>query len=132
VNRIGPHHLKGYGTIAGSRRKENLYLIEVVSIVEKPSVEHARAHLRVDGLGDDEFLAWFGMHVLTPSIFEILARMIRDEVRDGGEFQLTRAQEIQRSREGYLAYEMTDARRYDFGTAQDYLESLTAFARPGI
>ena len=33
--------------------------------------------------------------------------MIRDNVRDHGEFQLTRAQEIQRQREGYLALEMT-------------------------
>jgi UTP--glucose-1-phosphate uridylyltransferase len=132
VNRIGPQELKGYGTIAGRRTRENPLLVEVSAIVEKPEAGYARTHLRVDGLADDEFLGWFGMHVLTPSIFQILDEMIQDELRDNGEFQLTRAQEIQRRREGYLAYEMTAGRRYDFGTPQDYLESLAAFARPGI
>jgi UTP--glucose-1-phosphate uridylyltransferase len=132
VNRIGPQELKGYGTIAGQRIRDNPRLIEVSAIVEKPDPSYARTHLRVNGLADDEFLSWFGMHVLTPSIFIILAEMIQKDVRDNGEFQLTRAQEIQRSREGYLAFEMTAARRYDFGTPPDYLESLAAFARPGI
>jgi UTP--glucose-1-phosphate uridylyltransferase len=132
VNRIGPHQLRGYGTIAGYRIKDHPQLIKVSSIVEKPSVEYARAHLRVDGLEDDEYLGWFGMHILAPSIFDVLAEMINKDTRDNGEFQLTRAQEIQRSREGYLAYEMIHARRYDFGAPQDYLENLAAFARPGI
>ena len=132
VNRIGPQDLKGYGTIAGRRFEGDPQMIEVSAIVEKPEVGLARSRLRVDGLGEDEFLGWFGMHLLTPSIFEILAEMIRDDARDGGEFQLTRAQEMQRSREGYLAYEMTAARRYDFGAPQDFLDSLSAFARPGI
>ena len=61
----------------------------------------------MDGLADDEFLGWFGMHLLAPSIYDVLDEMIRDDLRDNGEFQLTRAQEIQRQREGYLALEMT-------------------------
>ncbi len=132
VNRIGPQELSGYGTIAGRRTAHNPRLIEVSAIVEKPAMEYARAHLSVDGLEKDQYLGWFGMHVLTPSIFEVLAGMIRDNVRDTGEFQLTRAQEIQRSREGYLAFEMTDARRYDFGTPREMIASLSSFARPGV
>jgi UTP--glucose-1-phosphate uridylyltransferase len=132
VNPIGPQDLGGYGTIAGRRMLPNPQLIEVTAIVEKPSVEYARTHLRVDGLESDRYLGWFGMHLLAPSIFEVLAEMIRDDVRDAGEFQLTRAQEIQRSRDGYFAFEMTRARRYDFGTPQEWIASLTAFARPGI
>jgi UTP--glucose-1-phosphate uridylyltransferase len=55
--------------------------------------------------------------------------MIRDDIRDGGEFQLTRAQEIQRQREGYLALEMTRAERFDFGLPDDYLRSLQIFRK---
>jgi UTP--glucose-1-phosphate uridylyltransferase len=106
VNRIGSAQLKGYGTIAGARRKDFSRLIDVSRIVEKPDPELARRELRVDGLGADEFFGWFGMHLLAPSIYDVLERMIRDDVRDGGEFQLTRAQELQREREGYLALEM--------------------------
>lgn len=130
VNRITEGDLKGYGTIAGTRRKEHPSLIEVSLIIEKPDPAIAREHLRVDDLGKGEFLGWFGMHLLSPSIYEILGEMIREDIRDGGEFQLTRAQEIQRQREGYLALEMTRAVRYDFGVPDDYLRSLQSFRIP--
>jgi UTP--glucose-1-phosphate uridylyltransferase len=130
VNRISPAELKGYGTIAGRRRDGDARLIDVSLIIEKPAVEVAREKLRVDGLGEDEFLGWFGMHLLAPSIFDVLENMIRDDMRDNGEFQLTRAQEIQRQREGYLALEMNAARRYDFGTPADYVSALQEHARP--
>src|SRR4051812_20322933 len=94
VNRISPAELKGFGTIAGKRRADDPRLIDVSLIIEKPDVATARAKLRVDGLGDDEFLGWFGMHLLSPSIYHILEEMIRNDTRDNGEFQLTRAQEI--------------------------------------
>ena len=53
--------------------------------------------------------------------------MIRDNVRDHGEFQMTRAQEIQRQREGYLALEMTAAKRFDFGLPDDFVRSVGEF-----
>jgi UTP--glucose-1-phosphate uridylyltransferase len=127
VNRITPAQLRGYGTIAGSRRADDPRLIDVSLIIEKPDVETARAQLRVEDLPDDIFLGWFGMHLLAPSIYDVLGEMIRDDVRDGGEFQLTRAQEIQRQREGYLALEMTTAQRFDFGLPDDFLASVQAF-----
>ncbi len=129
VNRIGPDDLKGYGTIAGFRRKESPSLIDVSLIIEKPGIDLARQQLRVEGLGSEEFLGWYGMHLLSPSIHDILEEMIRDNIRDGGEFQLTRAQEIQRQREGYLALEMTGAERFDFGLPDDYLAGLAAFRK---
>lgn len=127
VNRIGPGELKGFGTIAGRRQTADPRLIDVSLIIEKPDVATARAQLRVDGLADDEFLGWFGMHLLAPSIYDILGEMIADDIRDNGEFQLTRAQEIQRQREGYLALEMTDATRFDFGVPDDFVRSVVAF-----
>lgn len=127
VNAIGPSELKGFGTIAGKRRSDNPRLIDVSLIIEKPSVEIAREKLRVGGLKDDVFLGWFGMHLLAPSIYEILEEMIRNNIRDNGEFQLTRAQEIQRQREGYLALEMLTAIRFDFGVPDDFVPALRAF-----
>jgi len=127
VNRIGPAELKGYGTIAGRRRPDRPRLIDVSLIIEKPDVTTARKQLRVDGLDEDVFLGWFGLHLLAPSIYDVLEEMIHGEGRDNGEFQLTRAQEIQRGREGYLALEMTGAERFDFGVPDDFLRSLQAF-----
>jgi UTP--glucose-1-phosphate uridylyltransferase len=127
VNRIGPDDLKGFGTIAGKRRPQDSRLIDVSLIIEKPAIPIAREKLRVDGLEENVFLAWFGMHLLAPSIYEILEEMIRDNTRDNGEFQLTRAQELQRQREGYLAIEMIDSTRFDFGTPDDFVQSLSTF-----
>jgi len=131
VNRITASELKGYGTIAGTRRVNQPRLIDVALIIEKPSPEVARAQLHVDGLPADTWLGWFGMHLLAPSIFDVLQQMIRDDVRDHGEFQLTRAQELQRQREGYLALEMTGAERFDFGVPDDFVRSLQAFRSSG-
>jgi UTP--glucose-1-phosphate uridylyltransferase len=127
VNRISAAELKGYGTIAGARQADNPRLIDVSLIIEKPDAAVARAKLRVNDLPGETWLGWFGMHLLAPSIYEVLGEMIRDEVRDNGEFQLTRAQEIQREREGYLALEMSGAERFDFGTPDDFVRSVGAF-----
>lgn len=129
VNRISAGELKGYGTIAGKRRAENQRLIDISLIIEKPAVAVAQEKLHVDGLPAETWLGWFGMHLLAPSIYDILGEMIRDNVRDNGEFQLTRAQEIQRQRHGYLALEMTGAQRFDFGVPDDFVASVQAFRR---
>jgi len=131
VNRITASELKSYGTIAGTRRIDTPRLIDVALIIEKPSQDVARAQLHVDGMPPDTWLGWFGMHLLAPSIFDVLEQMIRDDVRDHGEFQLTRAQELQRQREGYLALEMTGAERFDFGVPDDFVRSLQAFRSSG-
>jgi len=127
VNRISAGELKGYGTIAGKRRAENQRLIDISLIIEKPAVTVAQEKLHVDGLPAETWLGWFGMHLLAPSIYDILGEMIRDNTRDNGEFQLTRAQEIQRQRHGYLALEMTSAQRFDFGVPDDFVASVQAF-----
>ncbi len=127
VNRITADQLKGYGTIAGRRQADNPRLIDVSLIIEKPAVAVAREKLHVNDLPSDTWLGWFGMHLLAPSIYDVLDEMIRNNVRDNGEFQLTRAQEILRQREGYLALEMTGARRFDFGVPDDFVASVQAF-----
>jgi len=127
VNQISANELKGYGTIAGTRRAENPRLIDVSLIIEKPTATVAQEKLHVNDLPTGTWLGWFGMHLLAPSIYEILGEMIRDNVRDNDEFQLTRAQEIQRQREGYLALEMPGAERFDFGVPDDFVRSVQAF-----
>lgn len=129
VNRISAGELKGYGTIAGQRRADHPRLIDVSLIIEKPDPAVARQKLHVGDLPAETWLGWFGMHLLAPSIYSILEEMIRDNNRDNGEFQLTRAQEIQRQREGYLALEMTAAERFDFGVPDDFVRSVQAFRK---
>ena len=129
VNRITADQLKGYGTIAGKRHEANRRLIDISQIIEKPSAAVAHERLFVSDLPNETWLGWFGLHLLAPSIYDVLGEMIQNDVRDNGEFQLTRAQEIQRQREGYLALEMTDAQRFDFGVPDDFVASLQAFRK---
>jgi UTP--glucose-1-phosphate uridylyltransferase len=128
VNRIRASDLKGYGTIAGKRLPADPSLIDVSLIIEKPSIEVARRKLRVDGLADDEYLGWFGMHALSPSIYDVLEEMIATDVRQQGEIQLTYAQELQRRREGYCALEIEDGRRFGFGMPRDFVRSVIEYA----
>lgn len=127
VNRISAGELKGYGTIAGRRLAVNPRLIDVSLIIEKPAIAVAEEKLQVENLPAGTWLGWFGLHLLAPSIYDILGEMIRDNVRDNGEFQLTRAQEIQRQRHGYLALEMLGAQRFDFGVPDDFVASVRGF-----
>ena len=129
VNRITADQLKGYGTIAGKRRAENARIVDISLIIEKPTAAVAREKLHVNDLPAETWLGWFGMHLLAPSIYEILGEMIRDDVRDNGEFQLTRAQEIQRQHDGYLALEITNAQRFDFGVPDDFVASVREFRK---
>ncbi len=128
VNRIRAADLKGYGTIAGNRLQGRPELISITRIVEKPSIETARQSLRVSGLEEDEFLGWFGMHILSPAIFDVLGEMIDNDDRQKGEFQLTYAQELLRQRQGHFALEIQDGTRFDFGTPQDFANSIPRFA----
>lgn len=128
VNRIHAHELKGYGTIAGQRWQAKPHILDVSLIIEKPDLDVARTKLRVDGLEADEFLGWFGMHALSPSIFEVLEEMIAKDIRQNGEIQLTYAQELLRQREGYCALEIQDGKRFDFGLPQDFVKSVSEFA----
>lgn len=129
VCRIGPSQLHGYGTIHGTRFEADPRLIKIEHLVEKPSLEVARADLRFDDLPEDTWLGWFGLHALSPAIFDVLEELIRDEIRVGGEIQMTHAQDILRQRAGYLALEMTGSERFDFGLPSMLAASMTAYAK---
>ena len=62
-------------------------------IHEKPTVEIARSKLVTPGLPAGNYLAHFGMHVFSPRIFDSLEYLIKNNLREKGEIQLTAAQE---------------------------------------
>jgi UTP--glucose-1-phosphate uridylyltransferase len=65
------------------------------------------------------------MHVFTPEIFTCLEEMIREDCRQGGEFQLTTAQERLRTRGRYLAEEVAGS-RHDMGNPAGLVETQEA------
>ncbi len=65
--------LPRYGTVGGQQvpGKPGVYRIEAV--LEKPNPTEAEQRLIVPGLRSGHYLCFFGMHVLTPTIFDILS-----------------------------------------------------------
>ena len=102
-------------------------------IVEKPTVDYARAHLATPGLPAGNYLAHFGMWVFSPRIFESLEYLFENNLRDKGEFQLTAAQEHlrQQSPEAYWAV-VTQGQRYDTGIPYGLMETQLALALSGV
>ena len=118
-----------YGTIGGQRvaGRQDLYRVETV--VEKPTPTEAERRLVVPGMRAGHYLCFFGMHVLTPAVFEILGARL-DRIDGNGRVTLSEAlAELARS-EKYLALEKRDW-RYDVGVKYGLLNAQLALALSG-
>lgn len=118
-----------FGTVSGRPVPRWNGLYEIDTSVEKPEPGLARERLRVGGLPADTYLCWFGLHAMTPDIFDCLARMEGDGVTEGGELQLTGAQAMLSTQRTYFALEI-NGDHYDTGSPEGYVEAVAAFARP--
>jgi UTP--glucose-1-phosphate uridylyltransferase len=118
-----------YGTVGGRRipGRQNLYQIETV--IEKPTPTKAEQQLTMSGLRAGHYLCFFGMHVLTPTVFEILEKQIEAAGADGGVNLSDALSELAR-REQYLALEKWDW-RYDIGSRYGLLTAQLALALSG-
>lgn len=101
-------------------------ILSLTQIYEKPDLEYARRHLRVERLAADQFLGIFGIYILTPTIFDILAETINQNLRQKGEFQLTSCLEILRQEEGMTGY-LVKGQYFDTGMPQFYRQTIIDF-----
>jgi UTP-glucose-1-phosphate uridylyltransferase len=125
LRRVQEHEVVHYGTACGQWLEKDR-LLEAAQFVEKPEVDYARSHLRVPGLPEAEYLAFFGQYVIKPRVFDFLEERIVHGRREWGEFQLTSALEDLRQEDGFLGL-VIDGRCYDIGLPESYLQTLQAF-----
>jgi UTP--glucose-1-phosphate uridylyltransferase len=105
--------------------KQRLYEIE--DVVEKPTPTEAEQRLIVPGLRAGHYLCFFGMHVLTPAVMELLGK----ELSGGAEkVHLSTALAKLAAMERYLAFEL-QGRRYDIGVKYGLLIAQLALALSG-
>lgn len=118
-----------YGAVGGHRLRERTDLYRVESVLEKPTPTLAEQRLMVPGLRAGHYLCFFGTHVLTPAVFEILEELIG---RGDGPKKVTLADALSvlAKRERYLAMEMPD-RRYDIGVRYGLMTAQLALALNG-
>jgi UTP--glucose-1-phosphate uridylyltransferase len=122
-----------FGTIKGDPVEPAKGIYRADLIIEKPSIETAREKLVTPGLAAGNYLSHFGMHVFSPRIFDSLEYLIKNNIREKNEFQLTAAQEHLRQHSGgkYWAV-VTQGQRYDTGIPYGLMETQLALALNGI
>jgi UTP--glucose-1-phosphate uridylyltransferase len=118
-----------YGCVGGFRvaGRERLYQIDTV--LEKPTPTEAEQRLAVPGLRAGRYLCFFGMHVLTPTVMESLARQHHDKAGAARTELSPALAELARA-ERYLAYEML-GHRHDIGISYGLLRAQLALALAG-
>ncbi len=118
-----------YGTVGGRRvaGRQDLYQIETV--IEKPTPTTAEQHLIVPGLRAGHYLCFFGIHVLTPTVLDILRGKV-EAAAGQRKVALSDALTGLAGREQYLALEMHDW-RYDVGVKYGLLTAQLALALSG-
>ena len=117
-----------YGAVGGHLVAGKKGLYQVLQVLEKPTPTEAEQKVIVPGLRAGHYLCFFGMHVLTAAVMDLLA----EEVQQAGQrsIQLTAALAKLAARERYLACELS-GRRYDIGVKYGLLTAQLALALDG-
>ena len=121
-----------FGTIRGSPVDPERGIYRAERIVEKPSIQVAREQLATPGIPAGNYLSHFGMHIFTPAIFESLEHLIRNDIRQSGEIQLTAAQEHLREQGGDYFVALCRGHRHDTGIPYGLMEAQLALALHGV
>jgi UTP--glucose-1-phosphate uridylyltransferase len=119
--------LPHYGAVGGQPVAGKSGLYQVDTVIEKPTPTEAEQRLMVPGLRSGQYLCFYGMHVLTPAIFEILATMLAETT---GRVSLSAALGTLAQREQYLAM-IQHGRRFDVGVKYGLFTAQLALAMSG-
>jgi UTP--glucose-1-phosphate uridylyltransferase len=117
-----------YGAVGGHLVGGRKGLYEVAEVLEKPTPTEAEQRLIVPGLRAGHYLCFFGMHVLTPAVMDLLADAAPGA--DSPNVSLTGALAKLARRERYLACEL-QGHRYDIGVKYGLLTAQLALALDG-
>lgn len=117
-----------YGTVGGRRVQGRQGLYEIERVIEKPTPTEAEQQLIVPGLRAGHYLCFFGMHVLTPTVMQMLA----DDLQRAGGANVPLSPPLARLAEceRYLACEL-HGRRHDIGAKYGLLIAQLALSLGG-
>jgi UTP--glucose-1-phosphate uridylyltransferase len=118
-----------YGTIGGRRVAGRNDVYEVEDVLEKPTPTEAEQTLMIPGLRAGHYLCFFGMHVLTPAVLDLLEEELAKAPPDKG-VQLSAALSRLHAKERYLALEVQGL-RYNIGVQYGLLFAQLALALDG-
>jgi len=123
-----PEHLIGnYGTLTGKQVAGHTGIYQIEKLIEKPSLSIAELELQTAGLRVGYYLCFFGMHVFTPALFDLLEKDIKQNSQN---ILLTPALQELAETEKYLALEVKGA-RYDLSRKHGLLRAQVALGLAG-
>jgi UTP--glucose-1-phosphate uridylyltransferase len=125
------HLIHHYGTLTGKRLADRHDVYQIDEVIEKPTTTQAELRLQVPGVRAGHYLCFFGMHVLTPGVFELLGEAVEKGRREQGQIQLTSALNTLARREKYLALE-TRGSRHNIGVKYGVVDAQIALALAGV
>jgi UTP--glucose-1-phosphate uridylyltransferase len=125
-------HLHLFGTIRGAPVDVRRGIFKAELIIEKPTIEQAREKLATPHLPAGNYLSHFGQHVFSPRIFDSLEYLIKNDIREKNEIQLTAAQEHLRQQTDKYWAVVVQGQRYDTGIPYGLMETQLALALNGI
>jgi UTP--glucose-1-phosphate uridylyltransferase len=118
-----------YGAVGGRLMTGRHGLYEISEVLEKPTPTEAEQRLVVPGLRVGHYLCFFGLHVLTAGVMDLLRAEV-DRAGEPGGAHLTTALAKLAGAERYLASEL-NGRRYDIGLKYGLLTAQLALALDG-
>lgn len=130
VNATAEHQIRKYGTLTGKSILNVPGIYQIEKIVEKPSLSLAEQELQTPGLRAGYYLCFFGMHVLSPLIFDILGEYHQSAVKKNSPYLLTPALMDLVKKDKYFALEAM-GRRYDIGKKYGLLQAQIALSLAG-
>jgi UTP--glucose-1-phosphate uridylyltransferase len=117
-----------FGTVGGQPVPGKAGFYRVDTVLEKPTPTEAEQRLIVPGLRSGQYLCFYGMHVLTPAIFEILSTMLSESAT--GRASLSSALAVLAQQEQYLAM-IQHGQRFDVGVKHGLFTAQLALAMNG-
>lgn len=127
VNPTIEHQISRYGTLTGKTFPHSTGVYQIEKIIEKPSLSVAELELQTPGLRTGYYLCFFGMHVLTPTIFGLLEQQMEQEQAN---ILLTPSLQQLAEMEKYLALEVK-GNRYDLSRKHGLLRAQIALGLAG-
>jgi UTP--glucose-1-phosphate uridylyltransferase len=125
-----------FGTVGGHRLAGQTGLYQVETVIEKPTPTEAEQRLVASGLRAGHYLCFFGIHVLTAGVMEILDGLLSSADAGGADarpnvgLSLSAALNRLAQREQYLALEQRGM-RLDIGVKYGLLSAQIALALNG-
>lgn len=127
VNPTIEHQIHRYGTLTGKHVPNNEGVYQIEKLIEKPSLSTAELELQTPGLRAGYYLCFFGIHVFTPLVFQLLEKEIKNASTN---ILLTPVLQTLATTEKYLALEVK-GNRYDLSRKHGLIRAQIALGLAG-